>query len=154
MPKSPEELAHQEWLGYVQPVGLVVSTPAMLQAQCYVNKNIMVEHACLLSCLPREHDQPIREIRDLAEFTQEVLGWEAEDLVEVPQRAALTDEFRNEVLARLLELNEQRHKEELLLAKQAAPADKAKKTSGGKSKGKTKRDNGPSKDRSSPRELF
>lgn len=43
MPKSPEELAHQEWLGYVQPVGLVVSIPAMLEAQCYVNKNILAD---------------------------------------------------------------------------------------------------------------
>lgn len=83
MPKSPEELAHQEWLGYVQPVGLVVSTPAMLQAQCYVNKNIMAEHACLLSCLARENDQPIPEIDDLAEFTQKVLDWEAADFVEL-----------------------------------------------------------------------
>ncbi|TVS15390.1 MAG: hypothetical protein EA424_16245, partial [Planctomycetaceae bacterium] len=91
MAKTAEELAHQEWLGYVQPVGLVVSTPAMLQAQCYVNKNIMAEHACLLSCLPRENDQPVLEIGDLAEFTQKVLGWEAEDLVDLSdQRCPLS----------------------------------------------------------------
>ena len=53
MAKSPEELSHQEWLGYVQPVGLIVSIPAMLEAQCYVNKNIMAEHAQFLSCLPK-----------------------------------------------------------------------------------------------------
>jgi hypothetical protein len=53
MTKSAEELAHLEWLGYVQPVGLVVSVPAMLEAQCYVNKNIIAEHGRLLSCLPR-----------------------------------------------------------------------------------------------------
>lgn len=94
MPKSPEELAHQEWLGYVQPVGLVVSIPAMLEAQCYVNKNIMAEHTRFLNCLPREKpDEPIPEIRDLAEFTQKVLDWEAEDLVEVPPRSALTGEM-------------------------------------------------------------
>ena len=33
MAKDPEQLAHQEWLGYVQPVGLVVSIPALLAAQ-------------------------------------------------------------------------------------------------------------------------
>ena len=64
MAKSAEELAHQEWIGYVQPVGLVVSIPAMLEAQCYVNKNIMAEHARFLSCLPRDNDQVIPEIRD------------------------------------------------------------------------------------------
>lgn len=89
MAKSPEELAHQEWIGYVQPVGLVVSVPAMLEAQCYVNKNIMAEHAQFLSCLPREDDQPVPEIRDLAEFTQKVLDWEAADLVDIPARGPL-----------------------------------------------------------------
>ena len=49
MAKSPEEYAHLEWLGYVQPVGLVVSVPAMLQAQCYINKNIIEEHARFLA---------------------------------------------------------------------------------------------------------
>jgi hypothetical protein len=90
MAKSPEELAHQEWLGYVQPVGLIVSIPAMLEAQCYVNKNIMTEHAQFLNCLPRgQGDERIPELRDLAEFTRKVLGWEAEDLREIPARVPL-----------------------------------------------------------------
>lgn len=94
MAKSPEEHAHSEWIGYVQPVGLVVSVPAMLEAQCYVNKNIMGQHARFLGCLPRDKsDGIIPEIRDLPEFTQKVLGWEAEDLKEVPQRVALTGDM-------------------------------------------------------------
>jgi hypothetical protein len=44
MAKSPKELAHLEWLGYVQPVGLVVSVPAMQESQCYINKNITGKH--------------------------------------------------------------------------------------------------------------
>jgi len=103
MAKSPEEYAHLEWLGYVQPVGLVVSIPAMLEAQCYVNKNIMGEHARFLSCLPRdENTSPTRkreestlipELRDLPEFTQKVLGWEAADLTGIPRRDALTGDM-------------------------------------------------------------
>lgn len=93
MAKSPEELAHQEWIGYVQPVGLIVSIPAMLEAQCYVNKNIMAEHARFLSCLPRDNDELIPEIRDLPEFTQKVLEWEAADLLAVPPRGALTGDM-------------------------------------------------------------
>ena len=90
MAKSPEELAHQEWLGYVQPVGLIVSIPAMLEAQCYVNKNIIAEHAQFLSCLPKgQGDERVPELRDLPEFTRKVLGWEAEDLREVPARVPL-----------------------------------------------------------------
>ena len=90
MAKSPEELAHQEWLGYVQPVGLIVSIPAMLEAQCYVNKNIMAEHAQFLSCLPKgQGDERVPELRDLPEFTRKVLGWEAADLREVSARVPL-----------------------------------------------------------------
>ena len=85
MAKDPEQLAHQEWLGYVQPVGLVVSIPALLAAQAHVNRNIIPDHQRFLDCLPRDaHDELIPELRDFAEFTQQVLGWRAGDLEPVP----------------------------------------------------------------------
>jgi len=60
MAKDPEQLAHQEWLGYVQPVGLVVSIPALLAAQAHVNRNIIPDHQRFLDCLPRDaHDELI-----------------------------------------------------------------------------------------------
>jgi len=81
MPRDPESLAHQEWLGYVQPVGLVVSIPALLAAQAHVNRNIAPDHQRFLACLPRDKDdEPIPEIRDFAEFTCSVLGWREKDL--------------------------------------------------------------------------
>ncbi len=93
MAKSPEELAHIEWLGYVQPVGLVVSIPAMLEAQCYVNKNIMAEHARFLNCLARDSAGNVQtEIRDLREFVQAVLGWETDDLITLPTKGPLPPE--------------------------------------------------------------
>lgn len=94
MAKSPEEYAHLEWLGYVQPIGLIVSVPAMLEAQCYINKNIIGEHARFLECLPRDkNDGVIPEITDFAAFTQKCLEWEAEDLKEIPQRVPLSEEL-------------------------------------------------------------
>ncbi len=94
MAKTPEELAHIEWLGYVQPVGLVVSIPAMLEAQCYVNKNIMGEHARFLHCLPRDASGGlVPEIRDLREFVQTVLGWETNDLIDVTPKIALSGDL-------------------------------------------------------------
>ena len=96
MAQDPEQLAHQEWLGYVQPVGLVVSVPALLAAQAHVNRNIAPDHQRFLSCLPRDkHDEIIPEIRDLAGFTQTVLGWEPGDLTACrPRRqSALPSEF-------------------------------------------------------------
>jgi hypothetical protein len=71
--KDPELIAHQQWLGYVQPVGLVVSIPAMVQAQAYVNRNIAPDHQRFLECLPDDDTSP-PAIADLARFAQEVLG--------------------------------------------------------------------------------
>jgi hypothetical protein len=94
--KSPEEYAHLEWLGYAQPVGLVVSIPAMLEAQCYVNKNIMGEHASFLSCLPRDKsNEVIPEIRNLSEFTQKVFGWEESDLITIPQNVPMPTKYND-----------------------------------------------------------
>jgi len=97
MAKDPEQFAHQEWLGYVQPVGLVVSVPALLAAQAYVNRNIVPDHQRFLFCLPRNNnDEIIPEIRDLAGFTQTALGWEPGDLMALPSapaEGALPSEF-------------------------------------------------------------
>ena len=66
MPKDPETLAHLEWLGYVQPVGLVVSIPALLAAQAHVGRVSPTEHQRFLACLPRNNDDEIiPEIPDL-----------------------------------------------------------------------------------------
>lgn len=82
MTRQPEEIAHLEWLGYVQPTGLVVSIPAMLSAQCFINKNILPEHQRFLDCLPRDkHDEVIPEITDFTQFVQEVFDWRVRDLV-------------------------------------------------------------------------
>jgi uncharacterized protein (DUF433 family) len=81
MSKEPEILAHQEWLGYVQPVGLVVSIPAMIAAGAQVNRNIAPDHQRFVASLPRDqHDEIIPEIRDLPAFVTSVLGWEKTDL--------------------------------------------------------------------------
>src|SRR5262245_52899771 len=84
MARDPETLSHVEWLGYVQPVGLVVSIPALLAAQAHINRNITPDHQRFLNCLPRDvHDNLIPEIRDFAEFTRQVLGWRSSDLQSV-----------------------------------------------------------------------
>ncbi len=78
MTRDPESLAHKEWLGYVQPTGLVVSIPAMLAAQAHINRNIAPDHQRFLSSLPRDKDDnPIPEVRDFPEFTRTVLAWRA-----------------------------------------------------------------------------
>lgn len=84
MAKDPETLAHLEWLGYVQPVGLVVSVPALLAAQAHVNRHISHDHQRFLASLPQgKDDEPIPEIQNFPEFTQSVLGWKSSDLQQV-----------------------------------------------------------------------
>ncbi len=81
MAKDPAVLNHQEWLGYVQPVGLVVSIPALLAAQAYINRNFGPDHQKFISALPSDHDgEPVPEIPDFVAFAQSVLGWNLEDL--------------------------------------------------------------------------
>ena len=81
MSRDPETLAHVEWLGYVQPVGLVVSIPALLAAQAHVNRHILPDHQRFVALLPRDRDdEPEPRLTDLATFTQQVLGWRADDL--------------------------------------------------------------------------
>ena len=80
MAKDREHYPHQEWLGYVQPVGLVVSVPALLAAQAHVTRNIGREHQQFLACLTEDETPALRSLADL---TQHVFGWEAGDLVDL-----------------------------------------------------------------------
>ncbi len=90
MARDPEALAHQEWLGYVQPVGLVVSIPALLAGGAHVNRNIAPDHQRFLDCLPRDaQGEAVAEIRDFSEFARTVLGWENDDLISCEKMEAL-----------------------------------------------------------------
>ncbi len=82
MARDPELVAHQEWLGYIQPVGLVVSAPALLQAQAHVNSNVIPQHQRFLACLPVDKDdEVIPQIEDFTAFVRQVLDWSDTDLV-------------------------------------------------------------------------
>jgi len=96
MTRDPEALAHKEWLGYVQPVGLVVSIPALLAAQAHINRNIAPDHQRFLACLPRDKDdEPIPEIRDFGEVTRSVLGCGTATWSECVQATRSTQRLRS-----------------------------------------------------------
>jgi hypothetical protein len=99
MAKDPETLAHLEWLGYVQPVGLVVSIPALLAAQAQVGKVSPVEHQKFLACLPKDkNDEIVPELPDIHKFVKSVLDWEASDLKEPPASLEVVLPEYNETL--------------------------------------------------------
>lgn len=86
MSQAYELRNHLEWLGYVQPVGLVVSAPAMLAAECQINRNMGPTHQRFLAALPLDEEQdPTPVIPDFAAFTQNVLEWREDDMVPFPE---------------------------------------------------------------------
>jgi hypothetical protein len=83
--KDPAIVAHQEWIGYVQPTGLVVSIPALVDASAFLNRNYGPDHQRFLSALPQDSDgEPIPEIPDFVRFAKDVLDWDSELMVGAP----------------------------------------------------------------------
>lgn len=86
MAKDPQIVAHQQWLGYLQPVGLVVSPPALVQAQAFVNANTAEEHTRFLEHVqevPVGKAEPVEVVTDLIALLTDpgLLGWKQTDLI-------------------------------------------------------------------------
>ena len=76
---DPNARAHLEWLGYIQPNGLVVSAPALVKAGAILNRHDVDGQALLdgwvdqrekVSTRSREHS-----LQDFRAFASTVLGW-------------------------------------------------------------------------------
>lgn len=95
MAKSdPEREAHKSWLGLVQPVGLVVSPPALLKAQVILDKNITPVQQALAAVLSRPasiYGDAEPQLLDFPRFATQVLGWSAADLAGAPGGPPLSD---------------------------------------------------------------
>ena len=77
---DPNTRAHLEWLGFIQPHGLVVSPPALLKAGAFVNRQDTTHRQALLAGCTEEREldldrPPTACIRDFREFAAAVLGW-------------------------------------------------------------------------------
>jgi len=95
MARNPELLTHIEWLGYLQPVGLVVSPPALADAQAFPSKNIIPDHTRFLDLVEQvtlegERD-PRPAIREFPRFATQILGWESADLVGTAEGGPVPD---------------------------------------------------------------
>lgn len=90
MAVDPDLLRHKEWLGFLQPVGLVVSPPALVKAQCLIDRHSAIPLQQELEVIARDEPMPGRGddgrvwIAEFREFAQRVLEWESEDLGEPP----------------------------------------------------------------------
>ncbi|MEM7579715.1 MAG: DNA methyltransferase [Cyanobacteria bacterium P01_A01_bin.80] len=87
MTNDIETWRHKEWLGLLQPVGLVVSPPALIKAQAVVNRGKAVELQTRLTeivCydpIPNLDSKEVLWIKDFPAFTEQVLEWMPDDLV-------------------------------------------------------------------------
>ncbi len=97
---DPEIRAHKDWLSLLQPVGLVVSPPALKKAQATPNANVVAEQQRLIRLVlpPPEAGQGEHLSTETAEhaciahfptFAVDILGWRESDLVERPADLAI-----------------------------------------------------------------
>ena len=81
---DPELRAHKDWLGLLQPVGLVVSPPALVRAQAVPSQNVAELQQQLLSVVEHppgsESDTDEAALTNLPAFLQTVLGWSLDDI--------------------------------------------------------------------------
>ena len=76
---DPQILAHLEWLGFIQPTGLVVSAPALVRAGAILDRTDAEGQRLLRECIEeREFDAeegPAPFIPDFRQFARTVLNW-------------------------------------------------------------------------------
>jgi hypothetical protein len=76
---DPQVLAHLEWMGYVQPTGLVVSAPAMVRAGAILDRSDAEGQRLLRACIEerqfRAGEDPEPWLPDFETFARHVLSW-------------------------------------------------------------------------------
>ena len=99
MTNDIETWRHKEWLGLLQPVGLVVSPPALIKAQAVVNRGKAVELQTRLTeivCydpIPNLSTKEVLWIKEFPAFTEQVLEWMPDDLVGAGEGNALPQQL-------------------------------------------------------------
>jgi len=90
MAYDPVVASHKEWLGYVQPTGLVVSIPALMDAGAIINRNFTPLHRRLLDAVPKDaKDNPAPEYASFPAFVHAVFDWPLDNLYGAPGAPAV-----------------------------------------------------------------
>jgi hypothetical protein len=80
---------HQQWLGYLQPEGLVVSPQVLVDSQVFINRN-----SAPLQLRFRESLDPGGRISDLASFLTGFFGWPEELLLGTEKGGPIPEELK------------------------------------------------------------
>ena len=70
--------AHDEWLGFVQPVGLVVAPPVLVERSVVIDRNIRPRQEVLDGLLDDSDEDAVADIKPVF---MDLLGWEDGDLL-------------------------------------------------------------------------
>jgi hypothetical protein len=97
--KDPALADHLAWMGYIQPEGLVVSAPALLDAQAVIDRALLPElqqrlgeHVSFLRLTDSDTGEGTPGIADLGRFLTGFLGWPADRIHGlVPSRPLAAD---------------------------------------------------------------
>ena len=105
---DPEIRVHKDWLGLLQPVGLVVSPPALVKAQAVPSQNVAELQQQLVSVVESPPESVFGDeepaIGELPAFFRTVLGWSDDDIAgeaggpPIPDRLELVLPDYNETL--------------------------------------------------------
>ena len=91
---DPEVRAHRDWLGFLQPVGLVVTPPALVAAQAVLPRGagtLIPLQQRLIECV--EATPEGARLSDFPRFAREILDWRETDLHGGPGAPLLPDEL-------------------------------------------------------------
>src|SRR5207237_4218111 len=76
---DPEIVAHLDWLGFVQPTGLVVSAPALVRAGAILDRRDADGQRLLRDCVEERtfdpKEGPVPYLPDFRGLAQAVRGW-------------------------------------------------------------------------------
>jgi hypothetical protein len=95
---DPQLRVHRDWISTLQPVGLVVSPPALVAAQAVPDRNIVREQQRLQALVvqdkpsPRGPRRPPR-VADFLEVAREVLGWDTSFVAGSPGGEPMPDDL-------------------------------------------------------------
>ena len=95
---APEVLAHKEWLGQIQQVGLVVSPAVLVRRGVGINRQaaLDIQRRIESIAIVDEDDNP--RIEDFTAFAHDVLEWPAEILAAAPADKSVSLPEHDDVL--------------------------------------------------------
>jgi hypothetical protein len=93
MPSDPAIKNHQAWIGYLQPDGLVVSAAALVDAQVFLDQNLLPLQQRFLPFIKEVsiNESELSAVEDFPRFVREFLEWPDDCIVGLDPSSTLPD---------------------------------------------------------------